>query len=282
MPDPFGKTAEQIANFRLGSELKHSAYHFFQAVSWLDLAKRSTNPALIPHAAIELRYGIEYLLFELLVISSEALTKEEYEDCIGSAKDMKRLLGERNRNYEKNAEFAEVIYELVAPSTRIHRWNITSLFKLWDRASHYLHFVGAHSKTHLDQSWLTQSIADLERTIEPIWRSITESHGMGAMPPSGMVSLVKAAWEDFAAGKLSREDLILRLKIAFPTGGPQKLGYKARSTFPLAPWTGERVTRVKFAGTESRVTVAETATMNLLAQTRSPPGIYAVRIGMMT
>ncbi len=47
-----------------------------------------TAPGAIGYAAYELRQGIEYLLFHLLVISSETLSEEEYQDCFGPAKNV--------------------------------------------------------------------------------------------------------------------------------------------------------------------------------------------------
>ena len=68
------------------------AMNFFQALSWLDNAKRSQVPSAIHYAAFELRYGIEYLLFELLVLANKNLTQVEYERCLGDPNEMKRCL----------------------------------------------------------------------------------------------------------------------------------------------------------------------------------------------
>src|SRR5579862_4936955 len=87
--DYTGRTPDQILYNRAFDD---SSWHFFQARSWIDLAKRSSLPSAIHYAAFELRYGIEYLLFELLVIASESLSEREYQECLGQPKVMKKML----------------------------------------------------------------------------------------------------------------------------------------------------------------------------------------------
>jgi hypothetical protein len=50
---PEGRSADQIL---ANPPVDHSSWHFFQAVSWADLAKRTQKPSALHYAAFELRY----------------------------------------------------------------------------------------------------------------------------------------------------------------------------------------------------------------------------------
>lgn len=104
-----GLTADKI----LGNPVQDSySWHVFQALSWIDYAKRNKAPSAIHYAAFELRYGIEYLLFQLLVLKNKFLTRTDYEKCIGDPREMKRRLANLGTNYQKLAEFTEMLLSL--------------------------------------------------------------------------------------------------------------------------------------------------------------------------
>jgi hypothetical protein len=71
-----GKSPNEILR---NPPLDHSSWHFFQARSWLDYATRENAPSAIHYAALELRYGVEYLVFELLLLASESLSLQEIQ-----------------------------------------------------------------------------------------------------------------------------------------------------------------------------------------------------------
>jgi len=140
--DPLGKSADQIISQTISDKLDGASWHFFQSRSLLDLAKRTQRASLIHFAALELRYGIEYLLFELLVLSVEALDEKTYQKCIGDPHEMKKMLGKHGANYEKLAKFTTVVVSLSNPQFKVHVWDIAALFATWGVASEFLHFVG--------------------------------------------------------------------------------------------------------------------------------------------
>src|SRR4030095_5733491 len=113
----------------------HSSWHFFQARSWLDSATRENAPSAIHYAAFELRYGIEQLLFELLVLTSESLSEREYREAIGDPKEMKRLLKSPSRNYAKLAEFTKIVVSVDADAPPLRFWSLNDLFRYWGVAS---------------------------------------------------------------------------------------------------------------------------------------------------
>jgi hypothetical protein len=210
---PEGKNAEQI----LANQVcDHSSWHFFQAVSWIDFAKRSHNIPALHYAAFELRYGIEYLLFELLVLTSRGLKESEYRKCLGDPKAMKKALSSSKLQYEKLAEFTKILTGMDLRSPRLRFWKLDELFRYWGIASEFLHFVGAHSRTYASDAWFVKTIARLDGILTPIWKASTMTVGVGLLSRDHMQPEVFEAWQEFAAGNLKEEDLKVRMRIAQP------------------------------------------------------------------
>jgi hypothetical protein len=191
-------------------------WHIFQARSWLDYATRENAPSAIHYAALELRYGIEYLLFQLLVLISESLTEQEYKRAIGRPHEMKKMLASPIRNYAKLAEFTETIGSVDANAPPLQFWNLDDLFRDWGTASEYLHFCGPHVATYSQTAWVAKAIARLDSVLDRLWSALTSTVGIAAMRPSQMEPEVRKAWEEFKNDDLKRDDLFLRLKIMQP------------------------------------------------------------------
>ena len=145
-----GRTPNQI----LSNPIKNNfVVAFFQALSWLDYAKRSQSPPAIHYVAFELRYRIEYLLFQLLKpLTNQSLSQATYEKCLGDPKQRKKMLGTLGPNYNRLVEFTEALLSLVPESPQLTYWRVDKLFEYWGIASDYLHFVGAQSHTYDDIS----------------------------------------------------------------------------------------------------------------------------------
>jgi hypothetical protein len=197
-----GKSPNEILT---NCRLDHSSWHFFQARSWLDYATRKDAPSAIHYAAFELRYGIEYLLFELLVLTSESLSLEEYKQIIGNPQATKKLLRSPPRSYSKLLEFAEVVVSVDPQAPPIQFWTLNDLFRYWGVASEYLHFVGAHSATYSQTDWIAKAIARLDSVLHPIWSAITTKVGYAVMRPSQMPPEVHQAWTEFKDGTLAKK-----------------------------------------------------------------------------
>jgi hypothetical protein len=209
---PEGKSADQI----LANPLKeHASWHFFQAASWLDFAKRLKNPSALQYAAMELRYGVEYQLYQLLVLSGMR-TEKQYQKCLGNPKAMKKMLESSDSKYEKHSDFTRILMSLVPNAPQMRYWSLTDLFKYWGIASEFLHFFGDHSRTNADREWLNKSVGRLEKVIFPIKEALTKTQAVGLINRSSMEPEVKQAWEEFSAGTLDEENLKLRMKIIQP------------------------------------------------------------------
>jgi len=208
-----GRNANQILANQL---IDHSSWHFFQAISWLDFAKRTQKPSALHYAAFELRYGIEYLLFELLVLSNRNLTEKEYRKCVGDPHRMKKMLESSEVSYGTLVEFSRILLDLDRDAPKLRFWNLEDLFKYWGTASELLHFVGAHTRTYSDDGWFVRSLARLESVLHPIWTASTTTLGFGLLSRDTMEPEVRQAWEEFSAGTLNEDDLKTRMRIIQP------------------------------------------------------------------
>jgi hypothetical protein len=208
-----GKSPNEIL---ANSPVNCSSWDFFQARSWLDYATRENAPSAIHYAAFELRYGIEYLLFELLLLASESLTFREYRQAIGDPKETKKLLKSPVRDYAKLTEFTKIVVSVDSHAPPLHFWSLDDLFRYWGAASEFLHFVGPHVASYSDATWIAKAIARLDSVLNAVWSNITGTIGNPLMKPSQMPPEVRQAWAEFKDGTLSKDDLICRLKIMQP------------------------------------------------------------------
>ncbi len=147
---------------------------------------RGNAPSAIHYCAFELRYGLEYLLFELLVLTGESLTLREYRSAIGKPKEMKKLLSGSARNYGKLAEFSAIVVSVDSHAPALQFWDLEKIFRYWGIASEFLHFVGPHEVSYAGTEWLTPAIARLDAVLDEIWKMITGTLGKAIMRPSQM------------------------------------------------------------------------------------------------
>jgi hypothetical protein len=216
IPSPLGRSADQILATALTDELDHSSWHFYQARSWLDLAQRLGSPSAIQYAALELRYGLEYVLFELLVLRNHLLSKEEYERCIGSRAEMDKMLKHTGNRYPKLCRFTELVLRAGKSTIPFRFWDLGQIARDWGIASEYLHFLGSHDRTLQDSAWRDAAITRLSGVMESIWRGVTETVGSPLLNPDKMEPEIRQAWEQFQSGAMTEEDVSARVRILAP------------------------------------------------------------------
>jgi hypothetical protein len=210
---PEGRTADEIV---ANEVVDVSSWHFFQAVSWLDYAKRTQRPSALHYAAFELRYGIEYLLFELVVLSSRGLSENEYRKCLGKPQAMKKALLSSKLQYDKLVEFTRILQSVDSGGLKLRFWKLDELFQYWGIASELLHFVGAHSRTYASTTWFNTTLARMEKVILPIWEISQATRGFGLLVRETMEPEVHDAWLEFSKGKLKEDGLKVRMQIIQP------------------------------------------------------------------
>ena len=144
-PSHINRNAEEI--IRQNSYLDSAGY-LYRAVSWLDYFERIDHfPALL-YACIEGRFGIEYLLFEELVIGTGTnLSRQDYEKCLKEPTKLKKAIDRLIPDYEKLQQFTSIVVILEARVPKLIYWEPRELMKSWGKLSEYLHWLGAKSET---------------------------------------------------------------------------------------------------------------------------------------
>lgn len=176
-----------------------SQWHIDKCLAWLDHIKRTNQHNCLRYAAIELRYGIELLWFEILVVSG-FLSDCEYKSCITKATRMYKKIDEL---YEKRMEFMEILASLDPNYPEIAVWDLKKLTRFHGEASQFLHFQGNPKDTFKDPNWLEEGIAKLENMATYIWKFKTAS--TANMKDEQMKPATRAVWKRFEAGEMDAD-----------------------------------------------------------------------------
>lgn len=207
----------RVADHILGERLYYdSAGHLYRAASWLDHCERAPRFTTLCYACIEARLGIEYLLFEELIISTGAsLSRDDYERCLKSRVGFAKIIAQLSPHHEKAQQFTRIVAEIEGASQVSVFWSPTELMKSWGKLSRYLHWSGSRLESTEDPEWLLSSFKEVKAIIVPIWTKMASGYG-GLLHPSKMAPRVTSIWADFRDGKINEESAKIRLKIARP------------------------------------------------------------------
>jgi hypothetical protein len=215
MPPPthIGRTPEEIVSQNLCFS---SVGYFYRAVSWLNYFQRTDHfPALL-YACIEGRFGIEYMLFEELVIGTGAnLSREDYEKCLKERTKLSKAIEKLIPDYEKLQEFTSACVSLEPRLPKIIRWRPRELMKSWGDLSEYLHWFGARAETTELASWRARTYTEVEKTILPIWEKIVSGRS-AFLHPDNMTPEIREVWLSFKNGGTDLEGAKIRIDILKP------------------------------------------------------------------
>ena len=193
-----------------------SVGYLYRAMSWLDYFERNDQFTALIYACIEARHGIEYLIFEEIVISTGAnLSQEDYEKCLNNPTNLYKALIQISPDYEKLKEFAQIIVSLNPEYPGIIQWEPKELIKSWGKISKYLHWCGSKSETTELSSWRANAGVEVRGEIEPIWVKIT-SGPSGSMHPKDMHPEILELWNQFKCGNIDTEGTRIRMQILKP------------------------------------------------------------------
>lgn len=199
MPPPthIGRTPEEIVSQNLRF---NSVGYFYRAVSWLNYFQRTEHfPALL-YACIEGRFGIEYLLFEELVIGTGAnLSRDDYEKCLKERTKLLKAIEKLIPDYEKLQQFTSACVSLEPRLPKIIYWQPRQLMKSWGDLSEYLHWFGARAETTELASWRARTYKEVENTIMPIWEKIVLGRS-AFLHPNNMTPEIREVWLSFKNG----------------------------------------------------------------------------------
>ena len=212
-PSHRDRDADQI----LGEKLYYdSVGYLYRAVSWLDHFERTPRFTTLLYACIEARMGIEYLLFEELVISTGArLSREDYEQCLKNRNSFSKLIRQLSPDHLKAQEFTRAVTEIETAAPTLVYWDPRELEKAWGKLSKCLHWVGARTETTDDKDWLDRAGTSVRDVVVPIWDRISSGQS-GLLHPSDMNPQVHQLWEDFRSGRIELNSVKIRLEILRP------------------------------------------------------------------
>ncbi len=213
IPQRENRTPEQIVG---GNRLFDSAWHFWQALSWLDYAKRNTSITALQYAALELRSGIEHLWFDIIVTAvGGRLDIRAYSRCKGDSTKMYKVLDRLSPNHAKLVRFTNICSSLDPNQPPLIEWDMPRLKRLHGETSQYLHFLGIPPETTDRPEWFVAALTLLETGSNYIWHHRTTARtgqlSIDSMPPE-----VRDAWEAFRDGQIDEDSVRTRLCLAQP------------------------------------------------------------------
>lgn len=213
VPSHTGRSPEQI--IREESHLDSSGF-IFRSISWLDYFKRVDHfPALL-YSCIEGRFGIEYLMFEELIISTGArLSRADYRRCVNEGHKLYKLIDELSPDHEMLKQFTAAVVSLDPLAPNLTYWDMNDLRRSWGILSEYVHWMGSKIETTEKQSWRASAANRVEQIIWPLWEKITSGRS-GLLHPKDMKPKVFEVWEDFKNGKTDEAGVRIRLQLIRP------------------------------------------------------------------
>lgn len=198
IPNYIGKNPSEI----LAVEFFDSASYLYRGMAWLDYHKRTKQFSPLIYACVEGRHGIEYLLFEELVISTGAnLSIEDYQKCVNERNRFKKTIAQLSPDYERLQVFTKILASLEPSIPKLIYWDHSAVMKAWGSLSHYLHWFGARNLTSENATWVASAQTEIFKVLEPIWLKIT-SGPSGLMHPKDMNRVVREVWERFKSGEI--------------------------------------------------------------------------------
>jgi hypothetical protein len=213
IPPHDNRTPEEIVGCDRAFDSK---WHFWQALSWIDYAKRKTSIAALQYAALELRLGIEQLWFEIIIVAvGGKLELREYSECKGDSTKMYKILDRLSPNHAKLVCFSNIAASLDPRAPQLVEWDIGKLKRLYGQVSDYLHFLGHPAESTDSSRWFVKALTVLETGANYVWHPLTTGR-FGQLRISDMPPEVKDAWEGFRDGQLSEDDVRTRLQLAQP------------------------------------------------------------------
>lgn len=193
-----------------------SASYFYRGMAWLDYHKRTHKFSSLLYACAEARHGIEYLLFEELVISTGAnLSVEEYQKCVKEKNRFTKTIKRLTPDYECMQEFTKILVSLEPSIPNLIYWDHNSLMKAWGIMSNYLHWFGARNLTTESITKLESYSTDIEKVLTPIWVKITSGQS-GMMHPKDMNPIVREIWERFRNNQIDTTQAKFQLNYLKP------------------------------------------------------------------
>ncbi|WP_062065780.1 hypothetical protein [Cellvibrio sp. OA-2007] len=204
-----GRSAEEILSDHVYFD---SAGYFYRAMSWIDYYHRNRTFTSIIYACADARLGTEHLMFEELVLLTDAkLSEEAYKKCTRETNKFLKMIKTLNPDHEKLNLFTKALIELEPDAPKLIFWDLSEMSKYWGKYSHYLHWFGSQDRTTGEKVWVEDAVREVSEITQKIWVKMT-SGSRGVMPISDMTQETQAIWEDFKNEKINYSDIKIRLQ----------------------------------------------------------------------
>lgn len=214
IPDLSSRTAEEIVGENLYFD---SAGYFYRAMSWLNYFDKNDKFTALLYSCIEARYGIEYLMFEELILSTGSnMTKEEYEECLKQPTKLYNVFRKISPDYERLQGFTKIIISFDENAPVLIQWNLKKLLKSWGSISNYLHWCGSKDKTTESTKWRADTATKVRSAIEPLWLNMISGNS-GLMHPKDMHPEIYNLWIQYKANKLNANEIRSKVEILSET-----------------------------------------------------------------
>ena len=212
IPSHIGKSPEEI----LAIPYFDSAGYLFKAMAWLDYFTRARNFSPLLYACADSRHGIEYLLFEELVISTGAnLSEADYKQCVNERNRFVKTIAKLTPDYDRLKQFTRLVASMEPAAPKLIDWDHKALMKAWGTVSHYLHWFGARVLTSEKDDWLEEAYLEIKGTMEPVWVNITSGRS-GILHPKDMHPTAREVWVRFRNGEIDEQATRFQLKFLEP------------------------------------------------------------------
>lgn len=190
-----------------------STGRIYKALSWVEFAKENKNISALEYAALEVRLGIEQLIFEQLIIAvGSELDRDDYKRCTGNAKKMSQVILRLVPAYEKLIDFTIAIAPKDIPITK---WDNRALIEYSGKVSAYLHWSGGLDITVQSKQWFEQGIELVSGIANYLWQKMISGH-TGVIVIDKLEPEIADLWFSYCDGKVSLEDVTKEVDILEP------------------------------------------------------------------
>ena len=151
-----------------------------------------------------------------MLIHGGTIARDLYEKCRKRRDGFLAAIAEAEPRYRQLSKFTALCMQLDsrAPHEGI-AWDLGRLKKEWQALSTYCHAPAHPSSTIKNPNWFSEGLALVEGVFDYFQQEM--SRGASALiKPENMTPEARMIWEDFAAGGISDEQVLIRLKIVQP------------------------------------------------------------------
>lgn len=177
--------------------------------------RNGNNTSFLLYSALEMRNAIEQLMFTIVCAClTTKLTPSIVERC--RKKDgLFKVLDEVHPKYTLMCQFANALRAEEPRVPKVAAWDIKILKMRWLGLSAYCHSP-LIAKDIQKAEWFETGQALIEKVYDYIVKTLHGTAGTGAIDTSGGPPIIRQLQDDFLAGKITAEQVVIRLRLIRP------------------------------------------------------------------